>query len=191
MDNLNWYPGHMKKTREMIQANLKLVDAVVEVADARIPLSSRNPVIDEIVKDKERVVLLNKADLADDARTAGWIDRIRSGGQYAAAVNCSTGEGIGSIIKILDKLQSGRDREKTRRRPLRLMVAGVPNVGKSSLINRLTGRRSAKTGDRPGVTRGKQWLTLENGMQLLDTPGICGLSLRIRRSVSILRSAAL
>ncbi|MCI8285624.1 MAG: ribosome biogenesis GTPase YlqF [Firmicutes bacterium] len=172
LTNLNWYPGHMKKTREMIQENLRLVDAVIEVADARIPVSSRNPIIDDLVKGKERVILLNKADLADDDQTAGWIDLFRKKGKYAVSVNSSTGTGINNLIRRLEKIQEQRDAEKARKRPLRLMVAGVPNAGKSSLINKLTGRKSAKTGDRPGVTRGKQWLTINNGMQLLDTPGI-------------------
>lgn len=172
LTNLNWYPGHMKKTREMIRENLRLVDAVIEVADARIPVSSRNPIIDELVKGKERVILLNKADLADDDQTSGWIDAFRKKGQYAVSVNSSTGTGINNLIRHLEKIQEKRDAEKARKRPLRLMVVGVPNAGKSSLINKLTGRKSAKTGDRPGVTRGKQWLTINNGMQLLDTPGI-------------------
>lgn len=162
----------MKKTRELIQENLKVVDAVIEVIDARIPVSSRNPIIDEIIKEKKRVVVLNKMDLADDAATAGWAEKIRRDGHFAVAVNCSSGAGVNNIIKRLDQIQSERDDEKTRKRPLRIMIVGVPNVGKSTLINKLTGKKSARTGDRPGVTTGKQWLTLTNGMQLLDTPGI-------------------
>lgn len=172
MKHINWYPGHMKKTRELIQENLKAVDAVIEVIDARIPVSSRNPIIDDIIKEKKRVVVLNKMDLADEAATAAWAESIRRSGHYAAAVNCSSGAGVSSIIKRLDQIQAERDDEKTRKRPLRIMIVGVPNVGKSTLINKLTGRKSARTGDRPGVTTGKQWLTLTNGMQLLDTPGI-------------------
>ena len=169
---LNWYPGHMKKTREMIQENLKLVDAVVEVIDARIPVSSRNPIIDDIVRDKTRIVALNKIDLADGAQTESWKRELTAAGTYAIPVNCKTGAGINQIFRRLDLIREERERETVRRRPLRLMIVGVPNVGKSSLINKLTGKKSAKTGDRPGVTRGKQWLTLTNGMQLLDTPGI-------------------
>lgn len=169
---INWYPGHMKKTREMIQENLKLVDAVIEVIDARIPVSSRNPIIDDLVRNKKRIVVLNKIDLADGDQTEKWKKRLTDDGVYAAAVNCSTGTGINRIFRYLDQIREERDRESVRKRPLRLMIVGVPNVGKSSLINKLTGRKSAKTGDRPGVTRGKQWLTLKNGMQLLDTPGI-------------------
>ena len=170
--NINWYPGHMKKTREMIQENLKLVDAVVEVIDARIPVSSRNPIIDDIVRDKTRIVALNKIDLADGAQTESWKRELTAAGTYAIPVNCNTGAGINQIFRRLDLIREERERETVRRRPLRLMIVGVPNVGKSSLINKLTGKKSAKTGDRPGVTRGKQWLTLTNGMQLLDTPGI-------------------
>ena len=164
--------GHMKKTREMIQENLKLVDAVVEVIDARIPVSSRNPIIDDIVRDKTRIVALNKIDLADGAQTESWKRELTAAGTYAIPVNCNTGAGINQIFRRLDLIREERERETVRRRPLRLMIVGVPNVGKSSLINTLTGKKSAKTGDRPGVTRGKQWLTLTNGMQLLDTPGI-------------------
>ena len=169
---INWYPGHMKKTREMIQENLKLVDAVVEVIDARIPVSSRNPIIDDIVRDKTRIVALNKIDLADGAQTESWKRELTAAGTYAIPVNCNTGAGINQIFRRLDLIREERERETVRRRPLRLMIVGVPNVGKSSLINKLTGKKSAKTGDRPGVTRVKQWLTLTNGMQLLDTPGI-------------------
>ncbi len=172
MKHINWYPGHMKKTRELIQENLKVVDAVIEVIDARIPVSSRNPIIDDIIKEKKRVVILNKMDLADEAATSAWAEKIRRDGHYAVAVNCSSGAGVNNIIKRLDQIQSERDDEKTRKRPLRIMIVGVPNVGKSTLINKLTGKKSARTGDRPGVTTGKQWLTLTNGMQLLDTPGI-------------------
>ncbi len=172
MKHINWYPGHMKKTRELIQENLKVVDAVIEVIDARIPVSSRNPIIDDIIKEKKRVVILNKMDLADESATSAWAEKIRRDGHYAVAVNCSSGAGVNNIIKRLDQIQSERDDEKTRKRPLRIMIVGVPNVGKSTLINKLTGKKSARTGDRPGVTTGKQWLTLTNGMQLLDTPGI-------------------
>ena len=170
--NVQWYPGHMAKTRRMIGENLKLVDAVVEVIDARIPVSSRNPIIDDIVRDKTRIVALNKIDLADGAQTESWKRELTAAGTYAIPVNCNTGAGINQIFRRLDLIREERERETVRRRPLRLMIVGVPNVGKSSLINKLTGKKSAKTGDRPGVTRGKQWLTLTNGMQLLDTPGI-------------------
>jgi ribosome biogenesis GTPase A len=161
MEQINWYPGHMKKTRELIAANLKLVDAVVEVCDARIPVSSRNPIIDDLVRTKERVLVLNKLDLADECATREWIRRFRGQSLRAVAMNCMKGEGLKALFSALPPA-----------RPLRLMIVGVPNSGKSSLINRLTGRRSAAIGNRPGVTRGKQWLTVEGGIQLLDTPGI-------------------
>jgi ribosome biogenesis GTPase A len=172
MEHINWYPGHMKKTRELIQQNLKLVDVVIEVIDARIPLSSRNPVIDELVSGKPRIIAFNKSDLADGKAVDAWIDHFRSQAIPAIAMNANTGVGVPALLKLLEDIQDKRNRDRPRHKALRLMIVGVPNVGKSSLINRLTGRKSAKIGDRPGVTRGKQWLTMENGMQLLDTPGI-------------------
>ncbi len=170
--SLNWYPGHMKKTRELIRANLKLVDAVIEVIDARIPLSSRNPIIDELVSGKPRVVVLNKSDLADKTQCRLWEKQMSAEHITVCSADCRSGRGIDQIFRTLEILQEERNQEKKIPRPLRLMIVGVPNVGKSSLINRLTGRKSAMTGNRPGVTKGKQWLTLKNGMQLLDTPGI-------------------
>jgi len=165
--NINWYPGHMKKTRELIQSNLKMVDAVIEVIDARIPVSSRNPIIDELVSAKPRIIALNKSDLADAKANALWKERLPG----AVVLNAMTGEGTKQIFALLEKVAAERT-GRSALKPCRLMIVGVPNCGKSSLINRLTGRKSTKTGDRPGVTKGKQWLTLENGMQLLDTPGI-------------------
>lgn len=170
--SINWYPGHMKKTRELIQKNLKLVDAVIELIDARIPLSSRNPVIDEITAGKKRIIVLNKSDLADRDQTEKWVRKLSSDGNTACSADCRSGRGIKNLFAILKTVQEKRDAERSVKRPLRLMIVGVPNVGKSSLINRLTGKKSAQTGNKPGVTRGKQWLTLKNGMQLLDTPGI-------------------
>ncbi|MGI6733916.1 MAG: ribosome biogenesis GTPase YlqF [Anaerovoracaceae bacterium] len=172
IQNINWYPGHMKKTRELIQQNLKLVDVVIEVVDARIPISSRNPVIDEIISGKPRIIAFNKSDLADEKAVAAWIAHFRLQEIPAIAMNANTGAGVSELLKLLEDIQEKRNRDRLRNKPLRLMIVGVPNVGKSSLINRLTGRKSAKIGDRPGVTRGKQWLAMENGMQLLDTPGI-------------------
>jgi len=162
----------MKKTRELIQENLKAVDLVVEIVDSRIPLSSRNPIIDELISGKKRVVILGKCDLADKRVTDEWKAYFESRGDIALPVDSRNGENIKAFYKILDKLQQERNKERSLRRPLRMMIVGVPNVGKSSFINRLIGKKSAKTGDRPGVTKGKQWVTLENGMQLLDTPGI-------------------
>ena len=172
LGTINWYPGHMKKTRELIKDNLKMVDAVIEVIDARIPLSSRNPIIDEMVGGKTRVIIMNKSDLADEAASEKWINYFSKGNDEAICVDCMSGNGIKKLMSVLADIQEKRNSERSVKRNLRLMIVGVPNVGKSSLINRLTGKKSAKTGDRPGVTRGKQWLTLKNGMQLLDTPGI-------------------
>lgn len=174
IDNINWYPGHMKKTRELIKDNLKAVDLVVEIIDSRIPVSSRNPIIDEIISGKKRIIVLGKSDLADEAETKKWKDALShpDGVVKVLALNLQSGENIKQLLKALEAEQTIRNEEKSIKRPLRLMIVGVPNVGKSSLINRLTGKKSALTGDRPGVTKGKQWLTLENGMQLLDTPGI-------------------
>ena len=165
--NINWYPGHMKKTRELIQNNLKMVDAVIEVIDARIPVSSRNPIIDELVSAKPRIIALNKSDLADAKANGLWKEQLPG----AVVLNAMTGEGTKQIFALLEKVAAERT-GRSALKPCRLMIVGVPNCGKSSLINRMTGRKSTKTGDRPGVTKGKQWLTLENGMQLLDTPGI-------------------
>ncbi len=174
IDNINWYPGHMKKTRELIQDNLKAVDLVIEIVDSRIPVSSRNPIIDEIVSGKPRIIVLGKADLADEEETAKWADELAKseGVRRVMALNLQSGENIKKLLKALEAEQKKRNEERSVKRPLRIMIVGVPNVGKSSLINRLTGKRSAQTGDKPGVTKGKQWLTLSNGMQLLDTPGI-------------------
>jgi ribosome biogenesis GTPase A len=164
----------MKKTRELIQENLKAVDMVIEIVDSRIPVSSRNPIIDEIISGKPRIIVLGKADLADEDETKAWCDRLGKGAgvRRVMALNLQSGENIKKLLKALEAEQEKRNAERSVKRPLRIMIVGVPNVGKSSLINRLTGKKSAQTGDRPGVTKGKQWLTLSNGMQLLDTPGI-------------------
>lgn len=172
IQNINWYPGHMKKTRELIAENLKMVDIVIEVIDARIPVSSRNPIIDELVKTKKRIIILNKSDLSDGKANEDWADFFKKQGNIVLAMNCMSGAGVSQLYKLLGRLQDEKNKGQIRKKPLRMMIAGVPNVGKSSLINRMTGKKSAKTGDRPGVTKGKQWLGLENGMQLLDTPGI-------------------
>lgn len=172
IENINWYPGHMKKTRELIAENLKSVDIVIEVIDARIPLSSRNPIIDELIKGKKRIIVLNKSDLSDQAANERWMEELSKDGSKTIAMNCMRGNGVNLLEKMLLKEQDLKNKDQIRKRNLRMMIVGVPNVGKSSLINRLTGKKSAQTGDRPGVTKGKQWLTLKNGMQLLDTPGI-------------------
>ena len=187
IEHINWYPGHMKKTREMIRDNLKMVDAVVEVIDARIPRSSRNPIVDELVAGKPRLIALNKSDLADEKANALWRTALAKGPAavprgatgagddllpQVAETNCNSGEGIKKLLGFLGERERQRFDGKEHHRPFRLMIVGVPNVGKSSLINRLTGRKATQVGDRPGVTKGKQWITLTNGMQLLDTPGI-------------------
>lgn len=172
IDNINWYPGHMKKTRELIADNLKAVDLVIEIIDSRIPLSSRNPIIDDLIKNKKRIAVLSKPDLADEVETVKWCAFFEKKGYRAIAMDFRSGDNIKRFKKILETYQTERNEEKSIRRPLRMMVVGVPNVGKSSFINRMIGRKGTQTGDRPGVTKGKQWVTLDNGMQLLDTPGI-------------------
>ena len=174
-NNINWYPGHMAKTRRLIDENLKLIDVVVEILDARVPVSSRNPDFDTLFAAKPRVVVMNKFDLADERATAAWEKWYRDNGARVLLTNSLNGKGVDRLagevkLAIADKL--ARDAARGVTKAVRLMVVGIPNVGKSSLINRLAGRASAKTGDRPGVTRGKQWIRLKNGMELLDTPGI-------------------
>lgn len=173
--NFQWYPGHMAKTRRLIDENLKLIDVVVEIIDARVPASSRNPDFDELFASKPRIVVMNKFDLADERATAAWEKWFAAQGVRVILTNSMSGKGIDKITgeakqAIADKIARNAERGLTK--AVRLMVAGIPNVGKSSLINRLSGRASAKTGDRPGVTKGKQWIRLKNGFELLDTPGI-------------------
>ena len=172
MEHINWYPGHMKKTRELIQENLKLVDVCVEVLDARIPISSRNPILAELTQSKTRIIVLNKSDLADEAKTAEWTKKLQESASYVLAMNCNTGAGAASLLRLLEKIRDEKNEGRERQRDLRLMIVGIPNVGKSSLINRLTGKKAAKTGNKPGVTRGKQWISLGEHMMMLDTPGI-------------------
>ena len=177
-DNLhiNWYPGHMKKTKEMVQNNLKLGDVVIELLDARIPLSSKNPEIYKLAQNKPRVVVLNKSDLSDKAKLNKWISYYQSKGIKAIPVDTLKGNGVNKIVeecKNATKEKMDALKEKGRKeRAIRVMIVGVPNVGKSSLINKLTGRKSTQTGDRPGVTKGKQWVRLKGNLELLDTPGI-------------------
>lgn len=166
---INWYPGHMKKARELIESHLKQVDLVLEVCDARIPISSRNPIISEILKSKKKLLILNKSDLADSFQNQAWKNFFAKKNIQALLLNSVSGEGLKELYRELDKIAKGK---KVTKGPLRMMIVGIPNSGKSSLINRLTKKKSAQIGNRPGVTRGKQWLTLENGMQVLDTPGI-------------------
>ena len=173
--NIQWYPGHMTKTRRQIEADLKQVDAVCEIVDARIPMSSRNPDIDSICANKPRIIVLNRADLADPDSTKRWLNWFRSKGMAALATDCKSRKGISGFqpavrTVLQEKIQ--RDAAKGMNRPLRIMIVGIPNVGKSTLINQISGRKGAKAENRPGVTRGKQWVTVDNGLLLLDTPGI-------------------
>ena len=173
--NIQWYPGHMTKTRRQIEADLKQVDAVCEIVDARIPMSSRNPDIDSICAGKPRIIVLNRMDLADPAATKRWAAHFRSKGYAVIATDCKSRKGIADFVPAArtacaEKLE--RDAARGMNRPLRVMVVGIPNVGKSTLINQISGRKGAKAENRPGVTRGKQWVTVDSGLLLLDTPGI-------------------
>ncbi len=174
--NLQWFPGHMSKTRRMISENLKLVDVAVELLDARLPLSSRNPEIDRIIDKKPRILVLNKADLANEKVTNDWIAWFREKGLVTIALDSQNGKGFSAFAPAIDlvmKEKIERDRAKgILRHSVRLMVVGIPNVGKSSFINRLSGRSAAKTGDRPGITQTKQWIRIAGKYELLDTPGI-------------------
>ena len=174
--NYQWYPGHMTKAKRMMQENLKLIDLVIELVDARIPVSSRNPDIDELGKNKSRVILLNKSDLADASVNQAWMTYFRDNGAYALEVNSRTGAGIKSIRALVREACRGKiERDRKRgilNRPIRAMVAGIPNVGKSTFINAFAGRACAKTGNKPGVTKGKQWIRLHKELELLDTPGL-------------------
>ncbi|MDO5441755.1 MAG: ribosome biogenesis GTPase YlqF [Bacillota bacterium] len=172
LENINWYPGHMKKTRELIQENLKLVDVVCEIIDARIPISSRNPIINDIVGNKSKIIILNKSDLADKEKTKVWAEKLRNNNTIVLILNANSGEGVNSLKKLLEKIRDEKNEGKPIKKSLRLMIVGIPNVGKSSLINRLVGSRAAKAGNKPGVTKGKQWIKLGEDIMLLDTPGI-------------------
>lgn len=177
-DNLhiNWYPGHMKKTKELVQNNLKMVDVVIELLDARIPYSSKNPQIDEIVGDKPRVVVLNKSDLANPANLSKWINYYAKKGKKAIPVSTTKGNGVNKIVdeckNVTKEMMDNLKAKGRNERAIRLMIVGVPNVGKSTLINKLIGKKSTVTGDKPGVTKCKQWVRLKGNLELLDTPGI-------------------
>ena len=174
--HFQWYPGHMTKARRMMQENIKLIDLIIELVDARVPLSSRNPDIDELGKNKARLILLNKADLAEDRRNDEWMEYFKKQGYSVVKVNSKKGGGIKSIQSVIQeacKEKIERDRRRgIKNRPIRAMVVGIPNVGKSTFINTFAGRACAKTGNKPGVTKGKQWIRLNKGVELLDTPGI-------------------
>lgn len=174
--NLQWYPGHMAKTRRILSENIKMVDVVLELLDARIPKSSKNPIIDEIVGTKPRIIVLNKSDLADERISRQWEEWYTSNGYTCIFVNSIKGTGIASLkSKLMEIMKDKIEKEKQKGRkfrPIRTMVVGIPNVGKSSFINKIAGRASAITGDKPGVTRGKQWIRLNSQIDLLDTPGV-------------------
>lgn len=174
--NIQWFPGHMTKTRRLIEADLKMVDAVVEITDARIPESSRNPILDELVGNKPRIMILNKCDYADDASTALWRKYYENRGITVIICDCRSGKGINKFLPtVKNLLKELIERRKARGmigKALRLMVVGIPNVGKSSFINRMANSRKTKVGDRPGVTRGKQWVSIDKDVELLDMPGI-------------------
>lgn len=174
--NIQWYPGHMTKTRRMIEADVKLVDAVCEILDARIPLASRNPDIDAICGTKPRMIILNRIDMADPAMTKRWAEHFRAKGYSVLQTDCKTKKGISGFVPAVRELLAeklARYAEKGQvGRPLKLMIVGIPNVGKSTFINQVAGRKGAKAENRPGVTRGKQWITVDQGLELLDTPGI-------------------
>ncbi|MGN0690375.1 MAG: ribosome biogenesis GTPase YlqF [Oscillospiraceae bacterium] len=174
--SIQWFPGHMAKTRRMITANLKLVDAVVEIVDARIPMSSRNPDLNKLISGKPRVVILNKCDEADGRVTDKWLSYYKSQGIYAMAADCRSGKGIKNFVpmikEVLKELLEKRRAKGIIGAPLHLMIVGIPNVGKSSFINRMAKSRKTKVEDRPGVTREKQWVKIDDEIELLDMPGV-------------------
>lgn len=174
--DIQWFPGHMAKTRRLMKENLPLVDVVVEITDARVPASSRNPEMKNLVGGKPRVVVLNKCDMADEALTAEWIEYYRTKGVRAVAMDCRSGKGLNKLVptvkEVMNKELEKRAAKGMEGKPIRMMIVGIPNVGKSSFINRVAGGKRAKVEDRPGVTRGKQWVTLEKGIDLLDMPGV-------------------
>ncbi len=173
---IQWFPGHMTKAKRMMESQIKLVDVVVEMLDARIPRSSTNPMLQNILGAKPKVIALNKIDMADNAKTELWLEKLKNSGHPVCKVDCSTGKGVKQLIAavqqaakpVIDKwLKKG-----VRNRPVRVMIVGIPNVGKSTLINRLVGKTKVVAADKPGVTRGQQWITIAKGLELLDTPGV-------------------
>lgn len=174
--DIQWFPGHMAKTRRLMKENLPLVDVVVEITDARVPASSRNPEMKNLVGGKPRVVVLNKCDMADETLTAEWIEYYRTKGVRAVAMDCRSGKGLNKLVPTVKEVMKKELEKRAARgmegKPIRMMIVGIPNVGKSSFINRVAGGKRAKVEDRPGVTKGKQWVTLEKGIDLLDMPGV-------------------
>lgn len=176
MQNIQWFPGHMTKTKRKIQSSLKLVDAVAEIIDARIPISSRNPDLAQLIQSKPRLILLNKCDMANQTATKMWIDHFKKQGITAIAVDCKSGRGLNQFAPAVNKVLAQR-LEKLKSKgminsTLRIMIVGIPNVGKSSFINRIAKQNRAKVEDRPGVTRGNQWYTIAKNLEMLDTPGV-------------------
>ncbi len=176
MINYQWYPGHMTKAKRMMQENLPLIDLIIELVDARIPLSSRNPDIDTLGRNKARLILMNKSDLADSRANAAWEEYFTNQGYYVLPLNSKNGTGMKSVqAKVREACREKIERDRRRgikNRPVRAMVVGIPNVGKSTFINSFSGRACTKTGNKPGVTKGKQWIHVNNELELLDTPGI-------------------
>ena len=174
--NVQWYPGHMTKAKRQMQEDIKLIDLIIELVDARVPLSSRNPDIDELGKNKSRLILLNKSDLADERQNEAWKTYFQAKGFYVVKVDSRNGSGMKAINNVIQeacKEKIERDRRRgIKNRPIRAMVVGIPNVGKSTFINTFAGKACAKTGNKPGVTKGKQWIRLNKNVELLDTPGI-------------------
>lgn len=174
--NYQWYPGHMTKAKRMMQEDIKLIDLVIEIIDARVPLSSRNPDIDELGKNKARLIILNKSDLADEKKNDAWAAWFQGKGCFTAKVNARSGAGMKKIQDTIQEACKEKIERDSKRgimnRPVRAMVVGIPNAGKSTFINTLAGKACAKTGNKPGVTKGKQWIRLNKNIELLDTPGI-------------------
>ena len=174
--NVQWYPGHMTKAKRQMQEDIKLIDLIIELVDARVPLSSRNPDIDELGKNKSRLILLNKSDLADERQNEAWKTYFQAKGFYVVKVDSRNGSGMKAINNVIQeacKEKIERDRRRgIKNRPIRAMVVGIPNVGKSTFTNSFAGKACAKTGNKPGVTKGKQWIKINKNVELLDTPGI-------------------
>ncbi len=176
VQNIQWFPGHMTKTKRKIQASLKLVDIVAEIIDARIPISSRNPDLDQIIQRKPRIILMNKCDMADKNQTNRWIEYYKKNNITAIPVDCKSGKGLNAFIPtvrtvLADKIEKW-EAKGMKNRGIHIMIVGIPNVGKSSFINKMAKKGSAKVEDRPGVTRGNQWFSIGQGLELLDTPGV-------------------
>lgn len=176
VQNIQWFPGHMTKTKRRIQASLKLVDIVAEIIDARIPVSSRNPDLDQLIQNKPRIILMNKCDMADKVQTNRWIDYYKKHNITAIPVDCKSGKGLNQFVPTVREVLSDKieqwEAKGMKNRSIHIMIVGIPNVGKSSFINKMAKKGSAKVEDRPGVTRGNQWFSIGGGLELLDTPGV-------------------